>query len=61
MFGTRNGIGHTRSTQPTKTEQYDYIHEVQPLDGEIFLKSHTSRVAPRDKLATMWGAMKEGK
>lgn len=48
-------------TAAVSTGKYDYIHEVPPMDGEIFLRSHPTRVALRDKLATMWGAMKEGK
>ena len=41
------------------TGEYAFVHEVPPKDGEIFLKSHPTTVSPRDKLATMWGTLKQ--
>lgn len=40
------------------TGKPDYIHEVPSMDGEIFVKSHSTRVHPRDLLTPTWGKMK---
>ena len=45
-------------TAAISTGKYDYIHTVPSLDGEIFLKSHTTRVHPRELLTTSWAKIK---
>ncbi len=40
------------------TGKYDYTHEVFSMDGEIFLRSHPTRVRPKDLLTTSWGVLK---
>lgn len=40
------------------TGTFDYIHEVPPVDGDLFLKSSPTSVSPRGKLTTMWGKIK---
>ena len=45
-------------TVAISTGKYDFIHTVPSLDGEIFLKSHATRVHPRRSLATSWAKIK---
>lgn len=43
------------------SEQFDYVHEIPARDGEIYLKSHATKVNPRDLLTTQWGKLKQVK
>lgn len=45
-------------TASVATGNYDYIHEVPPVDGDIFLRSHPTSVTPHGLLTTSWGAIK---
>lgn len=45
-------------TVAISTGKYDYIHTVPSMDGEIFLKSHATRVHPRGSLTTSWAKIK---
>ena len=45
-------------TVAVSTGKYDYIHKVQPMDGDIFLKSHPTSVSPRGLISATWGAIK---
>ena len=45
-------------TVAISTGKYDYIHTVPSMDGEIFLKSHATRVHPRELLTTSWAKLK---
>lgn len=41
------------------TDKFDFTHEVPPMDGDIFLKTHPTNVSPHEKLATTWSKMKK--